>query len=240
MSIDDAAKLLVKKILYRTPLASVIAHPYVYNFSPAQLSFFCQCIDATRELRGAIVEVGCFLGHTTIFLNKHMDFSEIEKPYYALDTFDGFLGEDIDHEVKTRGKRKADIAASFKGNSKYFFDKHMVLNSITRVLSIQTDASTFEFSRTGRISFALIDVDLYHPVKVALQRIYGQLEPGGIVVVDDCQSNNPFDGALQAYNEFVAEHALVPRVAHQKLGVIQKPKTLYGENSPRIGPGNVS
>lgn len=225
MYINVGGKTLVKHILYRTPLAKVFAHSYVYNFSPAQLSFLCQCIDATRELRGSIVEVGCFLGHTTIFLNKHMDFSEMEKPYYALDTFDGFLEEDIDHEVKTRGKRKADIAASFKGNSKYFFDKHMVLNSITRVSSIQADASTFDFAQIGPVSFGLIDVDLYHPVSASLKRIHGQLEPGGIIVVDDCKANNSFDGALQAYNEFVAGHGLAPRITHEKLGVIQKPKT---------------
>ncbi|SRR6266851_124464 len=218
----DILKFILKHALYRTPAASLIGHRYTYYFSPAQLAFLCTCVDATKDTDGAIVEVGCYLGQTTVFLNKHMDSSGIEKPYYAIDTFGGFVEEDVEYEVAVRGKVKSDVTKEFFSNSKYFFDKNMVLNSIRRVKSIRADVCAFDFAAIGKVSLALVDVDLYTPVKKAVRHLYKQLEVGGMIVVDDCKANSRFDGALQAYTECVTEYGLVKRIEHQKLGVITK------------------
>ena len=49
------------------------------------------------------------------------------------------------------------------------------------------------------------------------------LSPGGMIVVDDCVPNNMFDGALQAYTEFLAEIGVTPCFKLDKLGILQKP-----------------
>jgi O-methyltransferase len=130
--------------------------------------------------------------------------------------------EDVEYEVAVRGKVKSDVTKEFFSNSKYFFDKNMVLNSIRRVKSIRADVCAFDFAVIGKVSLALVDVDLYRPVKKAVRHLYEQLEVGGMIIVDDCKANNRFDGALQAYTEFVKEYGLLKRIEHQKLGVITK------------------
>ena len=57
-----------------------------------------------------------------------------------------------------------------------------------------------------------------------MKELYEVLSPGGIMVVDDCdESDVLWDGADQAYKEFVKEIGQPVEIKHRKLGVIRKP-----------------
>ena len=215
-------KRAAKSMIYRTPYGRFIGHRHSYSFSPRQLCYLASCIDRTSQLSGSIVEVGCFLGHTSTFLNKHMDAEGIEKPYYAMDTFSGFVGSQLDHERDARGKAPfhAVMRGAFADNSKARFDRTLKWNGIHRVTSIEADAATFAYESIAPLSFVLVDVDLYIPVLRALERIVPLMQPGGIVVVDDCAPGQFYDGALQAYTEFMGARGLPPQIVHGKLGVL--------------------
>jgi predicted O-methyltransferase YrrM len=190
--------------------------------TPAQLCFLCQCIEKTREVPGQVVEVGCALGTTTIFLNKYMDAQNIDKRYICVDTFSGFVAEDINYEVTKRGKR-ADQLTTFQVNKKSWFDGTMAMNGITRVQSIKADINKLDFSMLGDIAFCLLDVDLYRPIAHALPYLFSALSPGGIIVVDDCYPRHArWDGADQAYKMFMERMSLPPRAVFNKLGGIEK------------------
>src|SRR5712691_8092238 len=104
-------KSMVKNALCRSnsALLRYWLHSYRYNLSPACLAYLCAVIEATREVTGPILEIGCASGATTVFLNMHMDSAGIEKPYVCIDTFAGFTSADIDYEVRVRGKNNADF-----------------------------------------------------------------------------------------------------------------------------------
>ena len=44
---------------------------------------------------------------------------------------------------------------------------------------------------------------------------------GGIIIVDDVSENNSWDGAGQAFNEFVKENSLKFRLVGKKCGIIE-------------------
>ena len=69
--------------------------------------------------------------------------------------------------------------------------------------------------------FRLVDVDLYLPVKSALQLIAPHMSDGGVIIVDDCIPDNVFDGAWQAYVEWCEAHQIKTEIAHEKLGVLR-------------------
>ena len=71
------------------------------------------------------------------------------------------------------------------------------------------------------VSFCLVDVDLYKPVLAALRKVVPLVRPGGIVVVDECNSRNLWDGALEAYKEFTAAEGLPPKIIGAWLGLIE-------------------
>lgn len=198
-------------------------HKYFYNFQPSQLCFLCACIEETRNLPGNIAEVGCAHGYTAVFLNKYMDYQGIEKRYFAVDTFSGFVAEDVEFEIEHRGKEPG-LIAGFADNRKEWFDETMRTNGIRRVESIQADVNRLDLTTLGPLACCILDVDLYRPMTKSLQELYAVLSPGGIMVVDDCDPKNiRWDGADQAYREFTESQGLPYQVVHRKLGVVRKP-----------------
>jgi predicted O-methyltransferase YrrM len=196
---------------------------YQYFFNPEQLAFLTQCITETRDVSGDIVEIGCALGHTTCFLNRHMQCSGIQKPYYCIDTFSGFAANDVAFETNHRGKAPAVEAYrnTFSYNNLKWFKYTLKLNGCDNVTCIQTDVKNYKFDRP--ISFCLLDVDLYQPSRYALESIWPLLSPGGIIVVDDCDPPpHQWDGAYEAYTEFTKERSIAPRFVAHKLGVLKK------------------
>jgi O-methyltransferase len=187
---------IIKMALFHTPLARFQFVRWQYNFTPRQLPFFCDCLDHVSSLPGPILEVGCFRGATTVWLNRHMDDIGMEKPYFALDTFSGFTSVDVQHEIKARGKQSR-IASDFIDNHKASFEYAMVSNGIRRVTSIEADAGKYDHARFHEIAFVLLDVDLYLPTKSALQSIWPHIVDGGIIVVDDCKAQNSYDGRVE-------------------------------------------
>src|SRR5215469_1594696 len=75
---------------------------YKYMFSPTQLIFLTKCLAECKMVPGCFVEVGCAYGWTTAFLKKFMDENQIEKNYYAIDTFKGFLPKHSRYEIEDR------------------------------------------------------------------------------------------------------------------------------------------
>jgi SAM-dependent methyltransferase len=207
---------LVKRLLGRD-----IWSVYDYMFSPAQLIFLTQCLEATRDAPGCCVEIGCAYGRTTAFLRKFMDESSIAKPYYALDTFSGFVPEHLDYEADRRNKDRV-VDSWFANNKKAWFDHSLKVSGVGSVVSIEGDAAQFDFTAIQPIAFALLDVDLYVPMAAILPKLYDQLSPGGMILVDDCMAHAHWDGALAAYQEFVSDRGIAHRIMLDKLGVIAK------------------
>jgi O-methyltransferase len=189
-------------------------------FSPAQLCFLVSTLDRTKDVEGSLLEVGCFYGATTLFLNEHLRRTGSEKRYFALDTFEGFREEDIVVE-SDRGRRDPLYGSAFRRNRVEYFRRTMALNRITRVEVFQADAKRFDFATIAPFSFCLIDVDLYQPVRSTLEAVYDLMAPSGVIVVDDCNPDNPvWRGAYEAYREFVDAREKPIDIRLDKLGVI--------------------
>lgn len=214
---------LIRELQFNSPLRMYFFPRHHYNFTVPQLCFLCQCLKETEAVNGSIAEIGCASGATTVFLNKFMDAEKIEKKYYALDTFKGFCQDDISYEVENRGKKESMYTGGFRLNSKKWFDGTMEFNRISRVISIEADVNNFDLETIGPISFALLDVDLYRPIKRSLSELYKLIQPNGIIVVDDCDAkDNRWNGAHQAYTEFMKELELPEEIIYDKLGIIRK------------------
>lgn len=202
--------------------------------SPRQLCFLTDCLDNIRHVDGAIVEIGCAQGLTTTFLYEYMLESGYKKDYVCIDTFSGFTAEDIEVEVNARDKTKFGYAKIFKDNNSKWFKEALGRRYINDVQVIEADISQLsESDLPEKIAFCLVDVDLYRPVVSALAKVYPKLGVGGIIVVDDCwyrpnrfvpEVVDAYDGAMQAYREFLAEHQLPEKLVEDKLGFIERLK----------------
>jgi SAM-dependent methyltransferase len=201
---------------------------YQYLHTPAQLAHLCRCLDETRHVAGCILEVGCYRGETTLFLNYHMTSQGIDKPYFAIDTFSGFSGATLGRDVP-HSRDRAALGARFGLNDRRWFDDAMRRNSwITRgrVESIAAEAGSFDFATLAPIAFCLMDVVLYEPTRLALEHMWDLLSPGGIIVVDSIDPSlheaDCYSGSRRAYREFVDLLGLEPRFECQEYGILTK------------------
>ncbi|WP_213775828.1 class I SAM-dependent methyltransferase [Bradyrhizobium sp. dw_78] len=224
-----------RELMLRGYLRNVWYPRYQFQYFPRQLCFLADCLDRTADVDGSVVEIGCAHGLTTTFLYEYLADTGILKEYICIDTFSGFTSEDISIEKKQRGKNH-DYGWEFKNNNVEWFKESLARRHITDIKVLKADISSLDDALLpDRVSFCLLDVDLYQPVKVGLERIFPRLSPGGIIVVDDCWSKSrhmwvdgvgeAYDGAMQAYKEFTAKQGLPQKFAETKLALIERPKT---------------
>ena len=213
---------LLKEFAYRSGLLRErFFSVYPYMFTPAQLMFIAECFREVRDVSGSCLEVGCAYGATTVFLKKLMAEEGIAKDYVALDTFSGFVPEQVAFEVEQRQKSPA-ISRIFRRNKREWYETALAVDHVTGVRVMTGDCAKFDYATLGPVSFCLLDVDLYLPVRDALPKIYRQLAPGGVIVVDDCSAGGNWDGALQAYQEYCAAENLPVEIHCGKLGLLRK------------------
>jgi O-methyltransferase len=217
-------KRLQRKLLFLTPLKRYLIPRYQYSFSPCQLSFINKCFLESHLLAGVSLEIGCYVGSTTVFLNANYRYQLKARPYYAIDTFSGFTSTDIKYEEEQRGKNLTGIdnETLFSMNSQSRFEYTMKINGFDNVKSIKLDADHIDaWGNHETIAFCLIDVDLYLPTRKSLEYVIPRMADGGTIIVDDCVDNSQFDGAFQALREMADEKRFKYQIVEDKLGLIK-------------------
>ena len=216
-----------RQLAYRlpAPLASPLLPKYRCSIETMELVCLLAWIDWHRDIGGggahAICEIGVGGGYTSTFLLEHLRSTGNPAAMVLSDTFSGFTRRSVAYEVELRGKRKAEIDW-FKHGSAQHFEKHLRRLGYDNFRVIAGDCEQVDWAAVGPIAVALLDVDLYLPTRGALEQIWAQLTPGGVILVDDCQPDQRWDGALQAYREFIEEHGLPYIPVGAKGGLLRK------------------
>ena len=222
MSMTYTARELAKRIAYRSKALNWLSRPtYAYNLKPAQLAALVNALDRTRHMSGSVVEIGVARGMTTVFLKRHMAETADERRFLCVDTFSGFLTEDVAFERNHRGKNHPTLNA-FTYNDPRIFAQNMAALGLERIDVLQKDCGQLTPEDLGPISLALLDVDLYLPTKKAIGTVFDALEPGGVMMVDDVTPGTVYDGAATAYFEFCATRGIEPQVIAGKGGMLIK------------------
>ena len=100
MSLSRKIRSVIKDVSLKTGLFNHMFYVYPYMYTPKQLVSLTEYVKVAGDAPGCFVEAGCAYGATTVFLNKFMNGEGIERDYYAIDTFSGFVDEHTDHEIK--------------------------------------------------------------------------------------------------------------------------------------------
>lgn len=199
---------LAKYAVYRTPILDRLMAPrYPYKINPGQLTAMVEFIEATRDSGGTVAEVGVAQGDTSVYLLEHLRSRADDRVLLLFDTFAGFTEQSIDYEVSSRGKTRSNYD-KFRYGDEDRFRRRIYSRGYDRFRTVKGDASRFDWSSCSPVGAVLLDIDLYQPTSLILEAIYPHLAPGGGIVVDDCLADTPWDGSLQAYEEFIERHGL--------------------------------
>jgi O-methyltransferase len=158
-----------------------------------RLYLYLDTLYQTREIPGAVVEVGCFQGGTAVFASRFLRRINCERRYVCIDTFGGFPKSQFAKDVELGTGQH--LANGFSANSEPLVQKLLNQWGCQEIELIKADIAALNESRLPEeIAVALIDVDIAEPTDAALRKIMPRMSTGGVVLVDDCDQV-PFKGA---------------------------------------------
>jgi hypothetical protein len=171
------------------------------------------------KVPGAVVEVGCASGGTAAHSDRLLRNIGANKPYVAIDTFDGFVPDQFNHDAE-RGTPES-CRRGFAASSLPLVRQIVRQLGAPDVELIRGDIVTLAPERLPQqISAALVDVDLSLPVYAALRKVWPRMSPGGMILVDDCDPQNGFR-ARDAFRRFCVEQGLPERYEYG-MGVLRQ------------------
>jgi O-methyltransferase len=170
----------------------------------AELTMVLQ--QAAKSQPGAIVEFGCYIGTTSLFLRRLLG----DREFHVYDSFEG-LPEKTSPDLSPAGEqfKKGELTATKKQFIQEFKKANLPLPVIHKGWFDQVQPDDIP----DGISFAFLDGDYYESVKVPLHLIEPKLLPGAIIVVDD-YANEALPGAAKAVDEWCRTRGYTVRVAH--------------------------
>lgn len=168
------------------------------------------------EIPGDVVEFGCYVGTTSVFLAERL--RDTGRHLALYDSFAG-LPEKQRQDMSPVGEQ-------FKAGELLAPRKVLEKNMAKFPRSLWharrgwfSDLTADDIPET--IAFAFLDGDYYESILSPLQLIWSRLTPGAIVVVDD-YGNEALPGAARAVDEWAAQHNLT--VKHeQSLAIFRVP-----------------
>lgn len=161
-----------------------------------------------RGVEGDVVEFGCYVGTTSVFLARRLAGSG--RSLYLYDSFEG-LPPKTDEDESPAGLqfKTGELLATKKQLIKNLRQANVPMPVIKKGwFSDLADADV-----PHAISFAFLDGDYYHSVRDPLKLIWPFLAPGATIIVDD-YANEALPGAAKAVDEWLRTHSGTLTVEH--------------------------
>jgi O-methyltransferase len=162
----------------------------------ARFYAFCLIFDQVEKdgLPGDVAELGVYKGHTATLLAKFV--RRQQRTLYLLDTFEGFVSEDLQGVDATQ-------QVQFQDTDLDSVSKVVGRENVVFIKGRFPDTASM-LPASGQYAIVHVDCDLYAPVLAALEYFYPRLVAGGYLVIHDYASLW-WPGAEQAVDEFFAD-----------------------------------
>ena len=189
------------------------------ELGPDRLYAYLDAIWERRDVPGDVLEIGCFRGGTTRIAYRFLQSIGSAKRYTAIDTFDGFVGRQFDHD--RRHGTPARLRTGFSVNGAEAVRRSLEADGCDGVEIVKGDIATLPDSALpATVAVCLLDVDLEIPTHAGLSRVVDRLAPGGVILVDDCDPLSDYAGALAGYRRFADERSL-PEEYFMTMGLVR-------------------
>lgn len=155
-----------------------------------------------RHVPGSVVEFGCYVGTTSLFLQRMLLQDGGKRALHVYDSFAGLPPKTIADASPVGEQFKAgELRAAKQEFIKNFAQAGLPLPVIHKAWFSDLTAQDLP----PHIAFAFLDGDFYESIKDSLRLIWPRLNPGAIVVVDDYQAE-ALPGARRAVDEWLRHH----------------------------------
>lgn len=165
------------------------------------------------RLDGAVVEFGCYIGTTSLFIRRLLDAYGDAREFHVYDSFEGLPLKSRQDESRAGEQFKAgELAVSKKQFMREFQKAGLRPPAVHKNwFSNLTPADVPE-----SIAFAFLDGDFYESIRDSLKLVLPKLQASGVIIIDD-YAHEALPGAARAAHEFFHPNQI--RTSHN-LGII--------------------
>ena len=159
----------IERLLTELPIISTMVNE-------EHLRTILTCLERTREVEGDVVELGCNIGTTSIFLQSYIQ----GKKLHCYDSFEGFPE-----------KSPQDYGAAYhfefkKGGCAVPIDEFRYTFTSRGIELPEIHKGWFADAEfPAKISFAFFDSDFYTSIRDSWEKVYPRLSKGAVVCVHD-------------------------------------------------------
>lgn len=148
-----------------------------------------------QDVEGDMAEVGVYQGGSALLIHA----SSSHKTLHGFDTFEGL--PELSKEDDPNHFRKGYYAASYESVRKFLDYPEVKLYK-------GLFPGTAEVVKDKRFAFVHLDMDLYEPMKAALEFFYPRMSRGGIVVIHDYPTAQGVKTACEEFFAGKSEHLI--------------------------------
>lgn len=158
--------------------------------------------------RGAIVEFGCYVGTTSLFIRRLLDEYQTSNEFHVYDSFEG-LPEKTNKDQSPIGIqfRPGELSTSKKNFITTFKRAGLKVPYIHKGWFNGVDDTEVP----DQITLAFLDGDYYESILTPLALIWPKLTKDSVVIVDD-YTNEALPGAKRAVDEWTSVHPATIRI----------------------------
>lgn len=171
-----------------------------------------------RQIPGDVVEFGCYVGTTSVFLGEIL--ATTGRRLWLYDSFEG-LPEKTNRDESPLGMQfvAGELHATRRQLEHNLRSAQLDLGAITIKKGWFSELTISDIP--DEIACAFLDGDYYASILDPLRLIWPRLASGATVIVDD-YGNQALPGAAAAVDEWVSRHGLTLRV-EASLAIFRKP-----------------
>lgn len=177
-----------------------------------------------RYLAGDFVECGVNYGFLSSAIMRYLDWNQLDKTFYLLDTFQGLDSRYLSEEAKRAGA--LDRNAEFLRSQHYVSNVAQVTANFAewqrvRIIAGSVPETLSEVS-AEQVAFLHLDMNCALPEVAALEFFWQRLAPGALVLMDDyCYQG--FAEQKSAMDDFAARNRVAILSLPTGQGLLLKP-----------------
>lgn len=186
----------IKEILESTPIISGMVTHNQLNHILNNLNIILE-----DNIQGDIVELGCNVGTTSIFIRKLLDKYSSSKEFSVYDSFEGLPPKQIEDETNLE---KQYNEGSCKTSLETFLDNFNNHKLEEPTINVGWFKEIPDEKYPDKIAFAFFDGDFYSSILDSFEKIYPKLSVGARVVIHD-YGWDPLPGVKKACDDFLKD-----------------------------------
>lgn len=183
------------------------AHPIISDqIKLPALSVVLRELERTlaQGLDGDVVELGCYVGTTTLFMRRLLVQLASEKRLYAYDSFEG-LPPKVSQDASGAGDQFQ--GGELRVSKKQFLHEFQKANLQPPITYKAWFKDLQPEQLPDQISFAFLDGDFYQSIIDSLRLVWPRLVAGGVVTIDDYQ-RAALPGVERAVRDFFQDKSV--------------------------------